>query len=213
MSEETIEVYWGLRNLSALKDEASCLLVAKVDVLPYSDILERLERRLITIVQSKILAIPTQDLAIYTLFSNAAILHIYMFMRDLSRGLPFFHLLSFRIRSTLEKVSISKLKVQYPEMLLWILMLGGLCGVESSERGWFASLVANFCLELGVHGGNEIAAMLSGFFWSELYRSPMTMGFWADVAKAQGFKGGFGVRKLSDHVSVAIFNAPPDTEE
>jgi hypothetical protein len=155
----------------------------------------------------------TQDLAIYALFSNAAILHIYMFLRDLSRGLPFFHLVSFRIRIMLQNVDMWKLQTQYPEMLLWILMMGGLCGAEDSERCWFAGLVADFCLELGVHSGDQVAAMLSEFFWSELYRSPMTMGFWTDVAKAQGVEGGFGVRKLSDHVSVAIFNAPPDTAE
>lgn len=74
-------------------------------------------------------------------------------------------------------------------------------------------LVADFFLELGVHGGNDIAAILSEFFWSELYRSPMTMGLWTGVAKAQGFEGGFVVRKLSDHASVAIFNAPPNTGE
>jgi hypothetical protein len=61
-------------------------------------------------------------------------------------------------------------------MLLWVLVVGGLCRVENSERGWFAAQVADFCLELGVHGGNEIAAMLSEFFWSELYRSPNDNG-------------------------------------
>ena len=141
LSEETIEVYWGLRNLSALKDEASCLLVPKVDSLPYSDMLERLERRLITIVQVEDLIVPSQNIAIYKVFANAAILHIYMFQRDLSRGFPFFHLLSLRIRTTLETVDISRLKTQYPEVLLWVLMMGGLCGVETSERGWFTTLV------------------------------------------------------------------------
>jgi hypothetical protein len=208
-----VDIYWGLHNLSAFKDEASCLPVAQADSLPYSDILERLERRLVAIIQAKDLINPVQDLAIYVLFANAAILHIYIFLRDLSRGLAFSHLISFRIRNVLELVDVSRLKNQYPEMMLWILMMAGLCGAETSERSWFATLVADFCLELGVHGGNEIAAMLSEFLWTELYRSPMTIGFWNDVAKAQGFEGEYAVRKLSDNVSVAIFNAPPHIGE
>lgn len=171
LNEDSIEVHWGLRNLSALKDETSCLLVAKVDGLPYSNILEVLEHRLNTIVQDKNLVTPIQQhLAIYSLFANAAILHIYMFLRDLSRGLPFFHLLSLRIRTVLEMADISRLKTW------WILLMGGLCGAENSERGWFAAVLADFCLELGVHGGNEITVMLSEFIWSGLYRSPVTMG-------------------------------------
>jgi len=37
------------------------------------------------------------------------------------------------------------------------------------------------------------------------------MGFWNDVAAAQELKGGYEVKKLADHVSVAIFNAPLET--
>jgi hypothetical protein len=189
-----------------LKDGVSSLSVKTVDDVPYSDILEQLERRLIAIVQTESLVIPSQKLVIHSLFANAAILHIYMFLRDLSRGLPFFHLLSLRIRKTLEAVDIAKLKVQYPEMSLWIFMMGGICGADTSERGWFATLVADFCLELGIYGGNEIVSLLSEFFWSDLYRTPTTRGFWSDVAKAQGFKARYDIRKLSDHVSLAIFN-------
>lgn len=185
----------------------------KIDVVAYSDMLDGLEHRLIAIVQTDYSATSSQNLMIYTLFANAAIVHIYMFLRDLSRGLPFFHLLSLRIRKLLGNVDISKLKTQYPEMMLWILMMGGLCGVETSDRTWFANLVADFCVELGIYSGNEIATLLSEFFWSELYRSPMTSGFWGDVAKAQGVDGSYDVRKLSDHVSLAIFNVPPGKEQ
>jgi hypothetical protein len=54
---------------------------------------------------------------------------------------------------------------------------------------------------------------LAGFLWTELYRTPVTIGFWNDVARAQGIEGGYDIRTLTAHVSVAVFNAPPDMSE
>lgn len=113
-----------------------------------------------------------------------------------------------RIRAILESPhsSLPRLKLQYPEMILWVLMIGGICGDPTTEQAWFAGLLADFCLELGVCGGVEIAAMLADFFWSEFYQSPMAIGFWSGVARKQGFEGKYGVKRLRDHSSVAMFN-------
>jgi len=74
-------------------------------------------------------------------------------MRDLALALPFLHILSSRIREILEKADFAKLQVQYPEMMLWIMIMGGVGGLETTERKWFAKLVADFRLALGVcHG-------------------------------------------------------------
>ena len=70
--------------------------------------------------------------------------------------------------------------------------------------------MAEFCLELGLFRGNQIAAMLEAFLWSVLYRGPVTQRFWKEVAKAQGFEKGHEVRRLMDHVSAVCFNVPPD---
>jgi hypothetical protein len=98
-------------------------------------------------------------------------------------------------------------------MMLWILIMRSLSGSPFSERVWFAERVAQFCFDLGLFGGNQIAAMLGEFLWSELYRSPVTQRFWTEVAKVQGFEEGYDVRRLADHVSVVCFNAPPDFED
>jgi hypothetical protein len=103
--------------------------------------------------------------------------------------------------------------MQYPEMMLWVLIMGGLGGIGTPSRGWFANLVAEVCSVSGLRGGNEVAFTLAEFLWSELYRSPVTMGFWNDVAVAQGINEGYEVRRLTDHVAAATFNAPPDIVE
>jgi hypothetical protein len=210
LSEKTIKTYWGLRNLTALKDVVSCSQEYNEQMLSYSDMLERVERQVVNIVQSEPILSSSENLLIYRLFGNAALLHIYMFMRDLPRGLPFFHMLSNRIRQLLEVVDIERLQMQYPEMVLWILIMGGLGGNGTPNRSWFASELAEACEASGVRGGNEVAFTLAEFIWTELYRSPVTMGFWNDVTIAQGIGWGYEVRRLTDHVSAQTFNAPPE---
>lgn len=215
LSEETISIYWELRNLFRLK-EVAAFRQTEGDVIenvPFTDTADHLERRVVALTQLEPLSQPTQSFAVYTLFGYAALAHMYLFMRDCSKDLPFSHMLSRRIRMVLEAVDKARLQAQYPEMMLWILLMGGLSGCPLSERVWFAKRVADCCLELGLHGADQIAFLLEDFLWSELYRSPVTRRFWTEVAKAQGREVGFEVRPLADHVSVVCFNAPPDFED
>lgn len=207
LSHETVGIYLEFRHLSALKDSGR--LGSNLDGIAHNDIVELLERRLIAIIQDESLIYPTPALSIYLLFAYAAIIHSYVFVHDLSRGLPFVNLMSRRIREFLENVDISQLTAPYPEMMLWVFIMAGIGGNDASELHWFAKLVAQLCLKLGIHGGAQIASMLEDFIWSKLYRSPMTMMFWNEVARFEGFKGSYEVKKLADHVAVAIFNAPP----
>jgi len=208
LSQETIEMYWGLQHLSKMKDESCYYRTDTSDIDSYSDTLEYLERQVVAIVQSEHLPFPNQNTSILHLFANAAILHIYIFMRDLPRGLPFRYLISDRIRNELECLDIKALLMPYPEMMLWILIMGGVGAIGASDKGWFARTLAESCQALGLRGGNEIAFTLSEFFWSELYRSPVNAPFWNDVAREQGMVGGYEVRRLTDHVSAHTFNSP-----
>ena len=211
LSGETVKIYWELRNLFCLKEVAAFYLTEgdMIENVPFTDTADRLERRVVPLTQLEPLSKPTQNRSIYTLFGYAALAHMYLFMRDCSKDLPFSHMLSSRIRIVLEKVDMQMLEKQLPEMMLWILIMGGLSGSPLSERVWFANRVAELCLELRLLG-DQIAAMLEDFLWSELYRSPVTRRFWEEVAKAQRSEKGYEVRRLADHVSVVYFNAPPD---
>lgn len=196
-----------MHNLMRLKDTAPIVLISNAH---FGDIQESVERRLVALTQNKLLTPPCQPLAIFSLFGNAALIHCYGFMRDLALSLPFFNMLARRIRSVLTDpaVDMSVLKIQYPEMLLWVMMMAGIGGA-APDRVWFGGQVAEFGMQLGVHGGNEIAMMLGDFLWSELYRSPATMVFWNEVARKQGFEGAYGVRRPGEGVALAIFNAAP----
>ncbi len=212
LSRELMKVYWGSHNLSYLKD-AAIHLTRKVEFDSWSDMVERLERRILAILQTEVVKSGKPKFSIFALFGNAAIFHINMFMRDLPRGLPFYNLLSGRLRARIEAVDLSCLRKEYPEMVLWILLMGGLGSSGTPNRGWYAELFAEICIASGLREGNAISYALAEFLWTELYRSPVTIGFWNDVARAQGIEGAYHVKALTDHTSVAVFNAPPNMSE
>jgi hypothetical protein len=68
LSEETIDICSSLRILSALKAVASCHPEQNVEMVFYGDMLERLERRVVRMVQQKAPPFSTTDLVIYRLF-------------------------------------------------------------------------------------------------------------------------------------------------
>lgn len=217
LSELAAEICWELRNLSRLKEEAASYLKEGEALgmgflnIPFTDTASCFEHRMISLMQVEPVSSPSQNLSIFMLVGYAAFVHLFIFVRDCSKDLPFSHLLSNRIRTILEKVDMKPLQRQYPEMMLWTLIMGGLSGNPLSERVWFAKKVSDFCLELEIRGGDGIACFLEEFLWSQLYRSPVTRRFWEQVAKAQGgFEKGYEVQRLPDIISFVSFNAPPD---
>jgi hypothetical protein len=216
LSEETIDIYWQLRNMSRLKEEAAQQVSPpdKIGNVLFSSTFARVEYRLGMLIRLQSISALTQKLAIFVLFGMAGYLHSTIFGHDFSRRMPLCNVLSSRLRTVLEKMDWKLLEVQYPEMMLWIYIVAGLAGNSSSEEPWFATKVAEFCIEKGLVGGDNIAFALQEFLWTELYRSPVTLSFWSKVAKAQGFEARFDVRRLNDRASVRMYNAPiPSIEE
>ncbi|TVY62891.1 hypothetical protein LSUE1_G009195 [Lachnellula suecica] len=141
LSQDAIEVYWELQHLSAVKDEAVLYEGKTSDIDSYSDSLEYLERQVVAILHSEHLTSPSRNTSILHLFATAAILHIYIFMRDLPRGLPFRYLMAERLRNEIESVDIEMLLAPYPELVLWILIMGGVGAIGASNKNWFANVL------------------------------------------------------------------------
>jgi hypothetical protein len=208
LSEETVDIYWQLRNISRLKEEAAQKVSPPDEIgnVLFSDTSASIEHRLGRLIQLQSISAPRQKLSIYVLFGMAGYLHSTIFGHDFSRRMPLCNTLSSRLRAVLEKTDWKLLEIQYPEMILWIYIVAGLAGNSSSEEPWFATKVAEFCLNRGLVGGDNIAFTLRDFLWTELYRSPVTLSFWSKVAKAQGFESRFDVRPLSDRASGLMYN-------
>lgn len=187
LSEETIHVYSALKNITPLSEREALNMIGDGDataVFQYKGQLERLERRSLALVLSASES-PNQSLLIYQLFGNAAMIHALLFMRESPASIPLARLLSERIRKTLDAVDLQSYLLQYPEMVLWILIMGGLGAMGTQTQQNFATILAESCLALGLVGVSEIAFMVEDFLWCDMYCSPTTMAFWNAVAIEQ----------------------------
>ncbi|KAH6712475.1 hypothetical protein BKA61DRAFT_736866 [Leptodontidium sp. MPI-SDFR-AT-0119] len=186
LSQETIEVYRILRYLIAEKEMVlgSQKMGTEAEFESLRSYTDQLMHRLIALVQHKIPK-SNQNAVIYSLFGNAALAHIVMFTRNATPrvGVPI--LMSTRIRTSLDIINLRSFQIAYPEMMLWIIMMGGLASIGTPDQGWFIKLLEESCRAAGIAGTAELALSLTEFLWSEFYLGPIFEDFWDDVFLAQ----------------------------
>jgi hypothetical protein len=180
LTEETMEVYRILRNLMAEKHKTK-MAITKEEFESYADMLMH---RLIHIVQYKVSEFPNQNALIFGLFGHAALAHVTTFIGNPARRGSVLELMSTRIRASLEVIDVQSFQVAYPEMMLWIIMVGGLASTGTENQGWFAEFFSESCLAVGINRITELALFLSEFLWSDSYIGPVCKEFWDDFAAA-----------------------------
>ena len=210
LSQEMIEVYWGLHNLAAMKDLVVTSQRPAIKSLDFHTHTGRLASRLIHIVQNDGLdSRNNKNAELFRLFGNAALAHIIIFLRDIPLQHPFSELLSRRILNSLQTIDLARFQLQYPEMMLWILVMGGFGAIGTENQWWFAKQIAVMCQEIGIVRTTEIAFFLVEFFWTDLYLYPVYTEFWDDVALAvQG--GQNNVVRVVDELDIASSESPPE---
>jgi hypothetical protein len=194
LAEETISTHLAIRSLTTLKDTI-CFSTTPSngaqDFETSAHTIESLERRCLSIIQSSLLNLYSSShvQAIYPLFGNASLIHIMIFMRESPRRLPFARILSNRIRDCLDCIDINRAQIQYPELLIWVLIMGGLGGVGTDNQMWFAGLLARAAKAVGMVGVQDIEMVCREWLWTGLYVDEVSEGFWADFEVAQGMEG------------------------
>jgi hypothetical protein len=193
LAEATISTYHSLCTLTTFKDTI-CL---SPDTFPdnpsfeiSAHIIESIERHCLSIIQSPLVnySSPSPVHSIYPLFGNAALIHIMVFMRESPRRLPFAHILSNRIRDCLERVDTRVFQLQYPELLMWVCIMGGLGGVGTENQIWFAGLLAKAASGASIAGLGDVEMVVREWLWTRLYVDELSEGFWADFDVAQGME-------------------------
>lgn len=190
LSTNAIGIYTTLRHVPPLPEDEAFELIKNGEparVYQYKGQLERLERRSLALIQMA-QEPSSRNLQVYELFGNAALIHALLFMRDSPGSIPLVRLLSTRLRKTLEESKVANLLLQYSEMILWVLIMGGLGGIGTQNQRWFASLLAKTCLALGLVGRDEVSSTVAEFLWYDQYAASTKMAFWDDVDAAQGLQ-------------------------
>ncbi|KAE9370118.1 hypothetical protein N431DRAFT_559389 [Stipitochalara longipes BDJ] len=189
LSQQTVDAYYLLRYLVDEKDKLYWvppppgIRITKAEFQTRTD---QLMRQLMNIVQYEIPESSKPNGLIYSLFGNAALTHAVAFVCKPSRlGSPV-QLSVERIRSTLEAIDIPTFQIAYPEMMLWVFLVGGLASITTPHREFFVKVLADACLAAGISKATEeLPVFLTGFMWSVFYVNPAAQGFWDDVFAAQ----------------------------
>lgn len=208
LSSETISTYWDLRTLTSLKDTicfSNDPSHEETNFEPSAHMIEHLERRALSIIQSPAVHLFSSELAVFPLFGNAALIHIIIFMRESPRRLPFARILSNRIRDCLQTIDLHLFQIQYPELMLWVLVMGGLGGAGTENQSWFAGLLAEAARVAGVCGRREVEMCVGEWLWTRLYADEVSAGFWGDFAVCQGVEGDVDVFRSGNAAEDAPF--------
>ncbi|KAG4437889.1 hypothetical protein IFR05_006608 [Cadophora sp. M221] len=195
LSDSAISIYWGLHNVTQLK-EVTSRLSKPPEILSYSNMVERLERRTVELVQSAPLKLASNpDAAILLLFGNAVLSYIYTFMREIPLGVSFLSTLSQRIRRTISSLPagvLNELQIRYPELCLWMYIMAGIGAIGTEDRIYFAGLARDFCEEVEVSGVDGVESFLREWMWCEGYIGAFTEAFWVD------FRGDGAIEEVVD---------------
>jgi hypothetical protein len=196
LSKQTIEAYHLLRILVAEKDKADWAPNSPGPGMVKAEFELRtshLMHRLVHIVQYKIPEASNQNVQIYGLFGNAALAQVTTFVCETTRLGSMVQLCAERIRATLEVINIPAFQIAYPEMMLWIILVGGLASIRTDNQGFFITLLAEACLAAGINKvTEELPIFLADFLWSVSYLNPAAKDFWDEVAVAMAKAGEAG---------------------
>ncbi|KAE9378225.1 hypothetical protein N431DRAFT_175373 [Stipitochalara longipes BDJ] len=138
-----------------------------------------------------------QNALIYKLFATAALAYTVLFF---ATGISWFRLYSYRysasrmpgsvgrassrIRATLETICLEKFLLAYPEMMIWIIMIGGMTAVKD-EAGWFVERLAMACAGQRISRMKELKIVLEEWLWTDWYLREDFRGFWDAVGLSE----------------------------
>ena len=138
LSEDTTEAYQLFRHLIAEKDRCDAtsnlmdMGITKTEFQSYTD---HLIRRFINIIQSPSLESSGPNALIFKLFGYTALAHLMTFLSTPARRGSVLQLMSTRVHEILEVVDVPSIQLAYPEMIIWILVVGGLASHYTDYQG------------------------------------------------------------------------------
>jgi hypothetical protein len=185
LSDETVDIYRILRQLVAEIDRPHRFSGEGMTKAEFQEYSHQLMRRVVDLIQYK--PEPSNPNAlIYGLFGNAAMVHVTSYVSEPTRRGSIVELLATRIRESLEVIHLPTFQIAYPEMMLWIMMVGGIAAIGTESQSFFTELFGTSCSAAGINKvTEELPYFLTEFLWSDTYFNPFVKGFWDEVAQAQ----------------------------
>jgi len=180
LSQRIIYIYLRLRYLTQFLTLIPQKRTLQIDDCFYSDKLDFIERAIIYLLHSELLA-TSPSAAFLTGFLNAALIYVYEELRECPKWNNLCICLSERIHSGLQMVDLESVAERCPDLLLWVLMLGrsGSNPLEMRGKMWFAERIEEVESAFGVSVPGRLGAV-AGLRYFELAEG--TMERWREGA-------------------------------
>jgi len=174
LSELAAKILWGLRNLSVLKETANRAESLSYESISYSDRVELVERETERLLHDTLQDIEsgcglkkTRPSIIFTLFAYATLIYINSTFREL---VPSFitTVLAHRLElgMDLEDAELNILLGTFPELMLWILFIGG-GAARPKSKIWFAKTASKILRVQKLEEEADIMTAYTSFLWPE----------------------------------------------
>lgn len=173
-SDLVAKILWGLRNLSILKETANVAESLSYESISFSDRVELIERETEKLLHGTLQKSepghapkkPSPSL-IFTLFSYATLIYINTVFRELVPSFITF-ILAHRLElgMDLEDAELNILLGTFPELMLWMLFLGG-GAAQSKSKIWFAKTASKILRVQKLEEEPGITVASTSFLWPE----------------------------------------------
>ncbi|KAK2776983.1 hypothetical protein FQN53_002449 [Emmonsiellopsis sp. PD_33] len=103
------------------------------------------------------------------------------------------------LKSALEQALTSvnwAASVRATQLLLWVLVVGGIAAMGMGERGWFVGVLRRVVRQVGVVGWEGLKGWVGGIMWLECACDPGGKDLWREVEGGEGEGGGEGLSNL-----------------
>jgi hypothetical protein len=168
------KILWGLRNISVLKETANLAESMSYESISFSDRVELIERETEKLLHDTLQnnepgyvpKRPSPSL-ILTLFAYAVLIYINSVFREL---VPSFitTILAHRLElgMDIEDAELNILLGTFPELMLWILFIGG-GAARPKSKIWFAKTASRVLRVQKLEEAKGITAASTSFLWPE----------------------------------------------
>ncbi|MCJ1322626.1 hypothetical protein MMC15_007975 [Xylographa vitiligo] len=191
LSDDIWKMFEGLSRLTVFINAIASPTMSRKDRWLLGDKLDLVERRLLA---SASIVDSLQDIdetyrTVHASCRLAAIVHVHTTMRVCANTNHVVASLVQRLHSSLlELPDLSSAWSMVPELLLWVLFVGGIATIVPQERTWFVEALVEPCTTLGVRTWNTASGILRRFFWIDKVDDSQEFGLWQEVLVAMSVR-------------------------
>jgi len=168
LSEDSVKIYCGLRNLTMMLDSIRPRDVKSSDDIQFSNKLYLIERRVVSLIETGDLSNPHGDSRyVFSSLCHAVLVYIYSKLRALPKSAHLFGELSERLRASLQMADMTLFSRRLPRMVRWILIVGAGTAVEAPNKAWYISQLANLGVVWDSKDKEKTTSLANEFLWPE----------------------------------------------